>query len=99
MLLFGAKRLPDMARSFGQSLRIIRSEAKAMMRAESHVAGAEPTHSVQRSDLTPLLRTAPSEPDWRTAPAAPAWYRFHSHSAAQHGTARSDQSRQTMPKI
>ncbi|MFE0627594.1 Sec-independent protein translocase subunit TatA [Streptomyces sp. NPDC058864] len=30
LLLFGAKRLPDMARSFGQSLRILRSETKAM---------------------------------------------------------------------
>ncbi|MER5600947.1 Sec-independent protein translocase subunit TatA [Streptomyces sp. NPDC002265] len=30
LLLFGAKRLPDMARSFGQSLRILKSETKAM---------------------------------------------------------------------
>ncbi|WP_373465003.1 twin-arginine translocase TatA/TatE family subunit [Streptomyces luteogriseus] len=63
MLLFGAKRLPDMARSFGQSLRIIKSETKAMTRADSHVAAAEPTHSDQRSDLPLALRTAPSEPE------------------------------------
>ncbi|GAA3797450.1 Sec-independent protein translocase subunit TatA [Streptomyces chiangmaiensis] len=30
VLLFGAKRLPGMARSFGQSLRILKSEAQAM---------------------------------------------------------------------
>jgi sec-independent protein translocase protein TatA len=30
VLLFGAKRLPDMARSLGQSLRILKSETKAM---------------------------------------------------------------------
>ncbi|MGW1541275.1 Sec-independent protein translocase subunit TatA [Streptomyces sp. NPDC002309] len=30
ILLFGAKRLPDMARSLGQSLRILKSETKAM---------------------------------------------------------------------
>ncbi|MCX4912033.1 Sec-independent protein translocase subunit TatA [Streptomyces sp. NBC_00687] len=30
VLLFGAKRLPAMARSLGQSLRIIKSETKAM---------------------------------------------------------------------
>ena len=30
VLLFGAKRLPGMARSLGQSLRIIKSETKAM---------------------------------------------------------------------
>ncbi|MFJ3275939.1 Sec-independent protein translocase subunit TatA [Streptomyces sp. NBC_01707] len=32
VLLFGAKRLPDMARSFGQSLRILKSETKAMQK-------------------------------------------------------------------
>ncbi|MGW2930514.1 Sec-independent protein translocase subunit TatA [Streptomyces sp. NPDC055722] len=30
LLLFGAKRLPDMARSLGQSLRILKNETKAM---------------------------------------------------------------------
>ncbi|MGA5322959.1 Sec-independent protein translocase subunit TatA [Streptomyces seoulensis] len=29
-LLFGAKKLPDMARSLGKSARILKSEAKAM---------------------------------------------------------------------
>ncbi len=30
IVLFGAKRLPDLARSLGQSARILKSEAKAM---------------------------------------------------------------------
>ncbi|MFC9330616.1 Sec-independent protein translocase subunit TatA [Kitasatospora sp. NPDC057015] len=30
ILLFGAKRLPDLARSLGQSMRILKSETKAM---------------------------------------------------------------------
>ncbi|GAB7186217.1 Sec-independent protein translocase subunit TatA [Kitasatospora sp. Ki12] len=30
IVLFGAKRLPEVARSLGQSLRILKSEAKAM---------------------------------------------------------------------
>ncbi|WP_031069150.1 Sec-independent protein translocase subunit TatA [Streptomyces sp. NRRL WC-3742] len=30
IVLFGAKRLPGVARSLGQSLRILKSEAKAM---------------------------------------------------------------------
>lgn len=30
LLLFGAKRLPDMARGLGKSMRILKSEAKAM---------------------------------------------------------------------
>lgn len=30
VILFGAKRMPDMARSLGQSLRILKSETKAL---------------------------------------------------------------------
>ncbi|MER6299116.1 Sec-independent protein translocase subunit TatA [Kitasatospora sp. NPDC001539] len=30
IVLFGAKRLPELARSLGQSMRILKSEAKAM---------------------------------------------------------------------
>ncbi|GHF25757.1 hypothetical protein GCM10010218_03070 [Streptomyces mashuensis] len=30
MLLFGSKKLPDTARALGKSLRILKSEAKAM---------------------------------------------------------------------
>ncbi|WP_329319125.1 Sec-independent protein translocase subunit TatA [Streptomyces sp. NBC_01715] len=35
VLLFGAKRLPDMARAFGQSLRILKSETKAMQKDDA----------------------------------------------------------------
>ena len=41
LLLFGAKRLPDLARSLGRSLRIIKAETKGLM--DDDVAGkAEP---------------------------------------------------------
>jgi sec-independent protein translocase protein TatA len=43
VLLFGAKRLPDMARSLGQSLRILKSETKAMKTDGSADAPAERT--------------------------------------------------------
>ena len=39
VLLFGAKRLPDAARSVGRSLRIFKAETKGLMDGES----AEPT--------------------------------------------------------
>lgn len=35
LLLFGAKRLPDMARSLGRSARILKAEAKADKKDES----------------------------------------------------------------
>ena len=38
VLLFGAKKLPDMARSLGKSARILKSEAKAMKDEGSRTA-------------------------------------------------------------
>ncbi|MFJ9666094.1 Sec-independent protein translocase subunit TatA [Streptomyces sp. NPDC101219] len=57
ILLFGAKKLPDMARSLGKSARILKSEAKAMKEDKSS---------------TPADPPAPEEPSaQRTIQAAP----------------------------
>jgi sec-independent protein translocase protein TatA len=46
ILLFGAKRLPDAARSLGRSLRIIKAETKGLVDDDNNVAEkAEPQHS------------------------------------------------------
>jgi len=48
VLLFGAKRLPDAARSLGRSLRIMKAETKGLIDDDSNVAEkAEPQHSRQ----------------------------------------------------
>jgi sec-independent protein translocase protein TatA len=58
LLLFGAKRLPDLARSLGRSLRIIKAETRGLM--EEDVAGkAEPKSgrqplTVGDDDASPL---------------------------------------------
>ncbi|MDX2704315.1 Sec-independent protein translocase subunit TatA [Streptomyces sp. PA03-6a] len=65
LLLFGAKRLPDMARSFGQSLRILRSETKAMREDGS----GEPPGAVGTAALEPGAAT--SEPGAATPHTAP----------------------------
>jgi sec-independent protein translocase protein TatA len=58
LLLFGAKRLPDLARSLGRSLRIIKAETRGLM--DDDVAGkAEPKSgrqplTVSDDDATPL---------------------------------------------
>jgi sec-independent protein translocase protein TatA len=45
VLLFGAKRLPDAARSLGRSLRIIKAETKGLIDENSDVAEkAEPPY-------------------------------------------------------
>ncbi|WP_031186767.1 Sec-independent protein translocase subunit TatA [Streptomyces sp. NRRL S-1896] len=36
VVLFGSKKLPDTARSVGKSLRILKSEAKAMRDESAH---------------------------------------------------------------
>jgi sec-independent protein translocase protein TatA len=66
VLLFGAKRLPDMARSIGQSARVFKGEMKGM-RGDDDPAGkrAEPPAApVEPAALPP---TAPSN----TTPASP----------------------------
>jgi sec-independent protein translocase protein TatA len=48
VLLFGAKRLPDAARSLGRSLRIIKAETKGLIDENNDVAEkAEPQHGRQ----------------------------------------------------
>ncbi|WP_067501360.1 Sec-independent protein translocase subunit TatA [Actinoplanes sp. TFC3] len=48
VLLFGAKRLPDAARSLGRSLRIIKAETKGLVDGDDNVAEkAEPPYSRQ----------------------------------------------------
>ena len=48
VLLFGAKRLPDAARSLGRSLRIIKAETKGLIDEDNDVAEkAEPQYGRQ----------------------------------------------------
>ncbi|WIM89136.1 Sec-independent protein translocase subunit TatA [Candidatus Mycobacterium wuenschmannii] len=48
IVLFGAKRLPDAARSLGKSLRIFKSEVRELNsdnKSEASAAPAQPVHS------------------------------------------------------
>ena len=57
VLLFGAKKLPDMARSLGKSARILKSEAKAMKEEGSTPAPAGPPNTDE-----PVQRTIQAAP-------------------------------------
>ncbi|MFI7356692.1 Sec-independent protein translocase subunit TatA [Streptomyces avidinii] len=63
ILLFGAKKLPDMARSLGKSARILKSEAKAMKKDGEGDEAATATPPADQSAQQPV---AP-----RTIQAAP----------------------------
>ncbi|MFE6129059.1 Sec-independent protein translocase subunit TatA [Streptomyces sp. NPDC056437] len=61
LLIFGARRLPDMARSLGQSMRILRSETKAMRTSEDEttVHGAAPPHADSAVRVEPAGQDGP----------------------------------------
>jgi sec-independent protein translocase protein TatA len=66
VVLFGAKKLPDVARSLGKSARILKSEAKAMKNdGNDGPATAEPAAQDQTAPRT--IQAAPGD----TASARP----------------------------
>jgi sec-independent protein translocase protein TatA len=67
VLLFGAKRLPDAARSLGRSLRIIKAETKGLIDEDNNVAEkAEPQHS--RQPLSGEVQGGYQQPGYQQPP-------------------------------
>jgi sec-independent protein translocase protein TatA len=64
VLLFGSRKLPDAARSVGQSLRIFKSEMKAAAKDDVPAASAQPVATppaaVEASVITPAADAVPS---------------------------------------
>jgi sec-independent protein translocase protein TatA len=56
VVLFGAKKLPDLARSLGKSARILKSEAKAMKSDSSAAEPAAPQEAAART-----IQSAPGD--------------------------------------
>ena len=71
VLLFGAKKLPDAARSMGKSLRIFKSEMRELQAestTDTHVAPAQPATQVSSERVeTPVAPPAPNQTDVRPA--------------------------------
>ncbi|WP_105974661.1 Sec-independent protein translocase subunit TatA [Streptomyces geranii] len=61
ILLFGAKKLPDMARSLGKSARILKSEAKAMKSEGQETAPAGPPHTDEQTPAQRTIQAAPGD--------------------------------------
>ena len=67
VLLFGAKKLPDMARGLGQSMRIFKAETRGLKEDDERAAPpVEPSPAVE-SPAAPATPTSGASPD---APAA-----------------------------
>ncbi|MFJ5710582.1 MULTISPECIES: Sec-independent protein translocase subunit TatA [unclassified Streptomyces] len=60
VLLFGAKKLPEMARSLGKSARILKSEAKAMKSEGQESAPAE-APAEQAAPAPRTIKAAPGD--------------------------------------
>lgn len=63
LLLFGAKKLPDMARSLGKSARILKSEAKAMKKDDEPAVTTETVadQSAQQPAPARTIQAAPGD--------------------------------------
>jgi sec-independent protein translocase protein TatA len=69
VLLFGAKKLPDAARSLGKSMRIFKSEIKEMQSDSKPEASAPPATPIasERVDTPPPAPKAEQPSDQRPA--------------------------------
>lgn len=67
LLLFGAPKLPALAKSLGQSMRIFRSEVKQMRDESGTASTAAPVETVEPSSTT----AAPAAQPTVTDPATP----------------------------
>lgn len=67
VVLFGAKKLPDLARSLGKSARILKSEAKAMKNDDPAPAASGTAAQEQAPAAARTIQAAPGD----TASARP----------------------------
>ncbi len=74
VMLFGAKRLPDLARSVGRSMRIFKAETKGLV--ESDVVPEETTTEIPSAQPTPPPpgqdATSAQQPDQQSQPPSQA---------------------------
>ncbi|MFE4329011.1 Sec-independent protein translocase subunit TatA [Streptomyces sp. NPDC056831] len=61
IVLFGSKRLPETARSLGKSMRILKSEAKAMKQDGAAEASAAPAGDTSAQEAPRIVRAAPGD--------------------------------------
>ncbi|GHF89649.1 hypothetical protein GCM10018790_78690 [Kitasatospora xanthocidica] len=69
VLLFGSKKLPEMARGLGKSMRILKSETAAMREESAGGAAAEP--AAGPAVQPPAGAPSPAHPATQATPASP----------------------------
>jgi sec-independent protein translocase protein TatA len=71
VLLFGAKRLPDMARSIGQSARVFKGEMKGM-KSDEAAKSDSPATPTPPAELPPVQEKAAQEKPVQEKTAEPS---------------------------
>ncbi|MET8082213.1 Sec-independent protein translocase subunit TatA [Streptomyces sp. NPDC005303] len=61
IVLFGSKKLPEAARGLGKSMRILKSEAKAMKEDGAAQRAATPAESAPAQSAPQVAHSAPAE--------------------------------------
>lgn len=74
LLLFGAKRLPDLARGVGRSLRIFKAETDGLK--NDFKSGADDDDIAPAAPVAPAVQAAPPAPAVPAAPAQPEAPRY-----------------------
>ncbi|WP_131766858.1 Sec-independent protein translocase subunit TatA [Candidatus Protofrankia californiensis] len=76
ILLFGSRKLPDAARSFGRSLRIFKAETKGLSQDEQAASSAAPAQQQEQAAPRPIEAgqpaVSPQSASTGTAHTAPA---------------------------
>lgn len=81
LLLFGAKKLPDLARSLGRSARILKAESKGLVDEENEGKGEEAEQQEEQADEQKQQPQAQSdEPDQRDPRQLPPGQRIVNES-------------------
>ena len=97
VLLFGAKRLPDMARSIGQSARVFKGEMKGM-KNEDGEAKADDTPAAPPAAAAPAPPAQPAAlPSAQQASHSPPSHSPPSHSPSSHSPAQAEPTRASQP--
>ncbi|NYH54715.1 MULTISPECIES: Sec-independent protein translocase subunit TatA [Nocardiopsis] len=89
ILLFGAKKLPDLARSLGRSARILKAESKGLIDEENDTEEAKDAQHQQASSPQQNASAEPQQPQQQPQgyPQLPAGQRIVSESGeATHRT-------------
>lgn len=68
LVLFGAKRLPDSARSLGRAMRIFKSETRGL-HGDEQADDGQPAHSQPAQSQAAPPQAAPPQPQQLPAPA------------------------------